>query len=276
MVITKYIPKNCIQANMDSVNKPDALKQLIGLLLDAKKIESVGPALDQIIAREASESTGIGRGIAVPHARVPGIKQLTCALGRINDGIDFLAVDRKPVHLIFLICYPPAQQTTYLNFIATVVKLLADRTQLAAILKAESADDMFNILEKAAEKFVENHEEKARQLKADPKISSVDNAHADLILLARLQMHEEMLVSAKSGKKEIKNRIETIRSLVTPRILKHYDRLTKGRAPALVSVEGDTCQGCFMKLPTQFVQKVRNDTDHLHTCTNCSRYVYVV
>ena len=74
----------------------------------------------------------------------------------------------------------------------------------------------------------------------------------------------------------MKAKIEGVRSLVEPRILKHYDRLTPSRAPALVPVEGDTCQGCFIKLPSKFVQQVRQDVEHIHTCTNCSRYIYVV
>ena len=85
-----------------------------------------------------------------------------------------------------------------------------------------------------------------------------------------------MLATTKSGKKKIKERIEGIRAMVEPRVLKHYDKLMKGRAPALVPVEGDTCQGCFMRLPSKFVQQVRNDTSHIHTCVNCSRYIYVV
>ena len=71
-------------------------------------------------------------------------------------------------------------------------------------------------------------------------------------------------------------RIENIRALVKPRVLHHYDRLMKSRAPALVPVEGDTCQGCFMKLPSKFVQEVRLDTGHIHTCMNCRRFIYVV
>ena len=85
-----------------------------------------------------------------------------------------------------------------------------------------------------------------------------------------------MYETARTGKKQIKQRIENIRSMVDARILKHYDRLTKGRAPALVPVEGDTCQGCFMKLPSQYAQRVRQDTDHIHTCNNCSRFIYIV
>ena len=96
------------------------------------------------------------------------------------------------------------------------------------------------------------------------------------MLLARLLLHLEMLAATKTGKKRVQERIDGIRALVDPRVLRHFDKLQKGRAPALVPVEGDTCQGCFMRLPSKFVQQVRRDSDHLHTCTNCSRYIYVV
>jgi mannitol/fructose-specific phosphotransferase system IIA component (Ntr-type) len=275
MVITKFIAKSCILPEMAAKNKSDALKELTHLLFDKKKMASVGPALDQIMAREVTESTGIGKGIAVPHARVPGMKGLACAIGRVRAGLDFMAVDRKPVHLIFLICYPPTQQTTYLNFVATVAKLLSDPGRLDAMLEAEDIDAMHTILEDSSVSFAAQTEPTGKVV-TDPNIKKVSDAHADLILLARLQLYQEMLDGAKTGKGEIKQRIENIRAMVDPRLLAHYDRLMKGRPPALVPVEGDTCQGCFMKLPTKFVQQVRQDTNHIHTCNNCSRYIYVV
>ena len=276
MVLTKYICKSCILPELSASTKADALKELTHLLFEKKRMKGVGPALDQIMAREITESTGIGRGISVPHARVTGIKSLSCALGRAPQGIDFAAVDRKPVHLVFLICYPPVEQTTYLNFVATVAKLLSDKEHLEGVMKAGTADDMYSVLEDASKSFNHAHEQHLKKLKADPQIEMTPDTHADLILLARMQLCMEMLQNARTGKGQIIQRIEAIRSLVEPRILKHFDRLTKARPPALVPVEGDTCQGCFMKLPSKFVQQVRQDPEHIHTCTNCSRYIYVV
>lgn len=276
MVITKFITKTCIVPELVAKNKADTIKELAHLLFERKKMKNVGPALDQIMAREATESTGIGKGIAVPHARIPGMKNLACAVGRVPEGLDFMAVDRQPVYLIFLICYPPAQQTTYLNFIATLAKLLSDKELLDASLQAATAEEMHKILETVSESFVETHEKAVKKVKADPAIAKMKDGHADLILLARLQLHHEMLSAAKTGKKRIRARIEEIGSLVEPRILKHYEKLMAARAPALVPVEGDTCQGCFIKLPSKFVQEVRQDTEHIHTCMNCSRYIYVV
>lgn len=276
MLLSKFIAKNCIVPDLESDNKADTLKELTHLLFDRKKLKSVGPALDQIMAREMTESTGIGHGIAVPHARVSGLKTLVCAVGRKIDGLDFMSVDRKPVHLIFLICYPPTQQTTYLNFVATVAKLLREEEHLKAFLKADSADAMYDILEALSETMETPEDTYAKRLKADPALLNTRDAHADIILLARLQLNQEMLETAKSGKKAITQRMDNIRTLVDARVLKHYDRLMKGRPPALVPVEGDTCQGCFMKLPSQFAQQVRQDTDHMHTCPNCSRFIYMV
>jgi nitrogen PTS system EIIA component len=276
MVLTKFISKSCIVPEMQAQTKAEAIKELTYLLFDKRRMTNVGAALDQIMARESTESTGIGNGIAVPHARVTGMKSLACAVGRISEGLDFAAVDRRPVHLVFLICYPPTDQTTYLNFIATVAKLLGDPERREGMLKAESAEEMLKVLEEASVSFTEMHEKPAKKVKADPSIDQVPNAHVDLILLARLQLCQEMLDTARTGKAQILQRMENIRSLLTPRVLKHYDRLMKNRPPALVPVEGDTCQGCFMKLPSKFVQEVRLDTEHIHTCMNCSRFIYVV
>lgn len=276
MMLSKFIADNCVVPNLQANNKPDALKELTHLLFDRKKLKNVGPALDQIMARETTESTGIGHGIAVPHARVSGLKNLICSVGRIPEGLEFNAVDKRPVHLIFLICYPPTQQTTYLNFVATLAKMLRDESNRKAILAAQDGDEMFRIIENMSEALVEPEDAFAKDLKASPDLLKTKDAHADLILLARLQLCQEMYETARTGKKQIKERIENIRSLVDPRILKHYDRLMKGRPPAVVPVEGDTCQGCFMKMPSQLAQKVRQDSDHIHTCNNCSRFIYML
>lgn len=276
MMLSKFIADNCVVPNLQANNKPDALKELTHLLFDRKKLKNVGPALDQVMARETTESTGIGHGIAVPHARVSGLKNLICSVGRIPEGLEFNAVDKRPVHLIFLICYPPTQQTTYLNFVATLAKMLRDESNRKAILAAQDGDEMFRIIENMSESLVEPEDAFAKELKASPDLLKTKDAHADLILLARLQLCQEMYETARTGKKQIKERIENIRSLVDPRILKHYDRLMKGRPPAVVPVEGDTCQGCFMKMPSQLAQKVRQDSDHIHTCNNCSRFIYML
>jgi len=153
---------------------------------------------------------------------------------------------------------------------------LSNPKHFRTILAAETADEMYATIESASQTFTNDHVKYVRKLRTDPAIENLPDAHVDLILLARLQLYEEMLDASRSGKRQIRRDIESIRGLVNPRILKHYDRLMQARPPALVPVEGDTCQGCFMKLPSKFAQQVRQDTEHIHTCNNCSRFIYIV
>lgn len=277
MLVTKFIAKDCIEPKLEADSKADALRGLTQLLFRSRRLKGVTAAVDQIMAREAIESTGIGRGIAVPHARVAGLKELVCAVGRVPKGLDFNAVDKKPVYLIFVIFYPPAQQTTYLNFVASVAKLLRESAPLQEILDAGSAAEIFEVLERLSETLVKPEEQIAQEAVAEgPRTELATGVASDLILLARLDLCREMLESARSGRSEIEQRIENISTLLAPEILEHYRRLQKTRRPPLVAVEGGVCQGCLTQLPTELEQKVYRSRGRLYRCSNCNRFIYSV
>lgn len=277
MLLTKFIPEGCIACDLEAANKADAIRELVHLLFRTMRLKGMSAALEQIMAREAVQSTGIGRGIALPHARIPGSKDLLCAVGRASKGLDFRAVDNEPVRIVFLICYPPAKQTTYLNFVATVAKFLRDDGPLEAILEAESATEIFTILNELPERLLEPEEAPAgEKMTADPDTESRSYLSTDLLLLARLELCTEMLDSARSGKDEIQQRIASINALLDPSILEHYRRLKKRRGPALVAVEGGVCQGCFRQLPTELEQKLYRRRGLIRRCPNCNRFIYTV
>ena len=133
MLLTKFIPEECIACDLGDTTKAEAIRELVILLFRTKRLKGRSAALEQIMAREAVQSTGIGRGVALPHTRIPGSGDLLCAVGRASRGLDFRAVDKEPVRIVFLICYPPAKQITYLNFVATIARFLRDDGPLEAI-----------------------------------------------------------------------------------------------------------------------------------------------
>ena len=276
MLLTKFISKGCIEPELKATSKAGVLEELIGLLFRRRRLKGAEAALQQIMNREAIESTGIGHGIAVPHARVAGLKNLVCAVGRASEGLDFMAVDKEPVHLIFLICYPPSHQTTYLNFIATVAKLLREQDSLQAILEAGSAADIFEVLEELSATLVEPEERFAQEKTEQSEAEEGNGTHSDLVLMARLELCTEMLESARAGKEQIRRRIENISALLDPATVEHYRRLKKGRGSALVSVEGGVCQGCFRELPTEHAQRLYRARGSLHRCSHCNRFIYAV
>jgi PTS system nitrogen regulatory IIA component len=276
MLLTNFISKSCIAPELKATSKAGALEELTGLLFRRRRLRGADAALEQIMSREAIESTGIGHGIAVPHARVVGLKQLVCAVGRVSGGLDFMAVDKEPVHLIFLICYPPAQQTTYLNFIATVAKLLREENSLQSILEAGSAEAIFEVMEELSATLVKPEERLAQEKTEQPEAEEGEGTSSGLVLMARLELCTEMLESARAGKEQIRRRIENISALLDPAAVEHYHRLKKGRGAALVSVEGGVCQGCFRELPTQLAQRLYRTRGTLHRCSHCNRFIYAV
>jgi len=107
MELREFFSEDAIQLNLAGNTKDDVLKELIALLkLDDK---SQGMLFKMLKRRENLGSTGIGRGIAIPHSRSLVVSKLRVAFGRKKEGLDFKAIDEKQVNFFFLIVAPPLE-----------------------------------------------------------------------------------------------------------------------------------------------------------------------
>lgn len=107
MELREFFSEDAVQLELQGTSKDEILKELIGLLkLDEK---SEGMLFKMLKRRENLGSTGIGRGIAIPHCRSLVVNRLRVAFGRKRDGVDFKAIDDKPVNFFFLIVAPPLE-----------------------------------------------------------------------------------------------------------------------------------------------------------------------
>ena len=107
MELREFFSQDAIKLDLESTGKDEILKELIGLLkLDDK---SDGMLYKMLKRRETLGSTGIGQNIAIPHCRSLVVNRLRVAFGRKLDGIDFKAIDDKPVNYFFLIVAPPLE-----------------------------------------------------------------------------------------------------------------------------------------------------------------------
>ena len=107
MELREFFAEDAIQLELVSSTKDDILKELIGLLRLPEKDEAM--LYKMLKRRENLGSTGIGRGIAIPHCRSLVVNKLRVAFGRKTAGVDFKAIDDKPVHFFFLIVAPPLE-----------------------------------------------------------------------------------------------------------------------------------------------------------------------
>ena len=107
MRLREFFADDAINLELQSTTKDDVLKELVGLLkLDDKSEQTLVKMLKR---RETLGSTGIGQNIAIPHSRALAVSQLRVAFGRKLEGIDFNAIDGKPVNYFFLIVAPPLE-----------------------------------------------------------------------------------------------------------------------------------------------------------------------
>lgn len=107
MELREFFAEDAVKLDIEGTTKDDVLKELISLLrLDEK---SEGMLFKMLKRRENLGSTGIGRGIAIPHCRSLVVNKLRVAFGRKPGGVDFKAIDERPVHFFFLIVAPPLE-----------------------------------------------------------------------------------------------------------------------------------------------------------------------
>ncbi|MEJ7760534.1 MAG: PTS sugar transporter subunit IIA [Gemmatimonadaceae bacterium] len=107
MELREFFSEDAIKLELDGISKDDVLKELIGLLGMDEKAE--GMLFKMLKRRENLGSTGIGRGIAIPHCRSLVVSKLRVAFARKSGGLDFKAIDEKPVNFFFLIVAPPLE-----------------------------------------------------------------------------------------------------------------------------------------------------------------------
>ena len=107
MELREFFSEDVVKLALDSSSKDDVLKEMIELLGLDEKSESI--LYKMLKRRENLGSTGIGKGIAIPHCRSLVVNRLRVAFGRKREGVDFRAIDDRPVHNIFLIVAPPLE-----------------------------------------------------------------------------------------------------------------------------------------------------------------------
>ena len=136
--------------DLKSTSKDGAIMELVALSAESTAVEDAEKLQEAIFEREGIMSTGIGLGIAIPHAKIPSVKDFVVTIGRTCGGIDFNALDQKPVNIVVLIAGPSQEQQRYLEILAGVTLRLKSDEVRSAVLAAESPDDLIDILSSAS------------------------------------------------------------------------------------------------------------------------------
>jgi fructose-specific phosphotransferase system IIA component len=275
MKLTEYISKDCIVSTLKSTDKIHAIKELARLLQKKGKIDDIENSLDRVLERESFDSTGIGLGIAIPHARVNTIDKLVCAVGRKREGMEYRSIDGKPVHLVFLILYPPSESHKYLYFISSLSRLVLDENLVERLMESANSTAMYKVLDEASDSLVAHLSTASLASGTEAEGKIMRGSNSDLALLIRLMRLESMRKTDEQQAAALKQKVAQVRSCISPRVLAHYDKLRARGGQPVVAVEEEICLGCNIQLSSSFAQELR-DSQKVMTCPNCTRFLYVV
>lgn len=131
--------------------KSEVLLEMIEVLSKSEGVTDGNALRKAILDREEIMSTGVGLTIAVPHAKLPSVKQFTLGLARSTRGIAYDSLDGKPVNVIVMIAAPDNDQNTYLRVLAAAMHVLRNEQNRKAILASKTAEDIVAVFKKAAE-----------------------------------------------------------------------------------------------------------------------------
>ncbi len=233
--------------NLKQDNKKNVLETMLNTLTVPHLRRSKAKILKRIAEREDLDSTGIGGGLAFPHARIDKASELTMLIGRSIEGLDWGSIDEKPVNLVFMILWQPEIPGLFNQLFATLIRQLRNRDFMLALLNASTADEVIQHLS---------------NIEVDIKEPS-EFTLGSFSLLLKLQDEEKNGPTQQSA---------LLREEIHEALLERYDKLRRRYQQPVVHVKNGVCTGCFLKVSTGLMSKVRGQTDTL-VCENCGRFI---
>ncbi|MBI5804844.1 PTS sugar transporter subunit IIA [candidate division TA06 bacterium] len=145
MKINEILELNCIKVPLIGTTKEEIISELVALMAGAGLIENQPDLLRSAMEREGLMSTGIGKGVAIPHGRTRELKKMTGAFGISRQPVDFGSLDDQPVQIFFFVATPQNFIADHVKALALVSRLLNRDQVREQLVKAASAEEVLKI-----------------------------------------------------------------------------------------------------------------------------------
>ncbi|RKZ31984.1 PTS fructose transporter subunit IIA [bacterium] len=147
-MFTNYLPRRGVKIPLESENKPSVITELVDLLCEVYNLRIKNEILAAVLEREEILSTGVGYGIAIPHAKMDDISSPKMVAGLSPDGIEFDSVDGKPARIFFLLISPKNGSGDHVHILSELSRILNNPVTREEILKSKNAGDFIDTLKK--------------------------------------------------------------------------------------------------------------------------------
>lgn len=151
MKFADFITSEAILADLAADAKPEVIREMVQALCGAGRIaaEEVEDIIRRVLDREELGSTGIGRGIAVPHAKHAAVDRLVGSVAVSREGVDFDSLDGEKVYIVFLLISPKDRPGDHLRALENISRQLRNDTFCRFLRQARSADEIRQLLDEA-------------------------------------------------------------------------------------------------------------------------------
>jgi len=146
MILTQILQANCVKVPLESTDKESAITELVDLLGANGLLLDRDVALEAVLSRERTQSTGTGARIAIPHGKCNAVKELVMAIGIAHEPIEFQSVDGQPVTILILLISPADKTGPHIQALARISRLMLNQQFREQLEKAGSADEVYELL----------------------------------------------------------------------------------------------------------------------------------
>ena len=150
MILTQILRPGCVKVPLVGTDKDSVITELVDLLSDNPDVSAALPAgravLDAVLAREQTRSTGIGSGIAIPHGKCKGVKELVMAIGIAAEPIDFQSIDGRGVKIVILLVSPIDKTGPHIQALARISRLMLDTQFRESLEKVTSPKQLYELI----------------------------------------------------------------------------------------------------------------------------------
>lgn len=146
MRISDILTSDCILCGQTLTSKKTTLEELSKILANTDTSLSYTEVFDCLVAREKLGSTGLGNGVAIPHGRLKGGKKTIAAFMQLQHGVDFDAIDRGPVDLLFALLVPEDSTDEHLQTLSHLAEMFSNTETLERLRSGSTADGIYKIL----------------------------------------------------------------------------------------------------------------------------------
>ena len=146
MILTQILQPNCVKVPVENKDKEAVITELVDLLDANGLLLDRDVALDAVLIRERTRSTGTGAGIAIPHGKCNAVKELVMAIGIAHEPIEFESVDGKPVKILILLVSPADQTGPHIQALASISRLMLNEEFKQKLEQATSAEKVYELL----------------------------------------------------------------------------------------------------------------------------------